>query len=150
MISVPLLGLLTSACVILDRHMYPGYSLAQMLQALPSIRTGADLIARFSAPSGREVVSPDQPHKYGMPPNLLSREYFEAIGVATPDDLVDKLEVGMTILYYLFEYGEAYVPGMPSVDVGQFFVFVDKSDLILGWIASKDLIGNEERTRARR
>lgn len=134
-------GWLISSCASNRGRQKP--SLAQFLQALPSIGTASEFIGKFGEPQSRVKFNHDDPNNTYFP-NRYSRDAWKSGGVDTPPDLIDTVPVGTNIFLYNFRYILLSAIN-PTIDV--LLVFIDTNDRILGWSYGKSLVGHESDSR---
>ncbi|MES1198575.1 MAG: hypothetical protein ABUS48_01180 [Pseudomonadota bacterium] len=124
-----ILGLLTAGCA--TKSGPPNPSLAQVLQSLPSVGTGAEFTRRYGDPFSRTRLD--------APLSAQQRDTWKDLDVIAPPDLIDALPIGTQILLYYFEYVNSAI----NPTRGMLHVVIDENDRIVGWTYGKNLLGYE-------
>ena len=133
-IYIPILALITSSCESPRQGAGlkgggRGFRLSQILDALPSIKTGAELIEKFGEPNDRLLFShDDKGNEFSLNRDpILS--WKRAMEYSSPKDLLDRLSIGTTLFEYRFTYGHS-----PDWSAGPLFICVDDSGRVIGWM----------------
>jgi len=133
-------GWLSSACASNPTRLR--LSLANALQLLPKMGTGAVLTEKLGEPDSRAQFFDGDP-KNPFNADNMSREFWKKISIETPEGLIGTLPIGTAMLAYYFIDG----PAMLNATRGALWVCVDGNSRIVGWFYSSSLQGYEKYSR---
>lgn len=109
-------------------------SLAEVLNALPSIGSGTQFVKRFGQPFSRNRFTLG---------DLGQRKAWNQTDIGFPRGVIDTLPVGTICMLYYFRQGTYVMHPLR----GEFELLVDDNDHIVGWTYSRVLAGDEKESR---